>query len=235
MGIFDNAINVTINNQEVESITTNNNGLIYQKLPYKLTLTADKNSINVGETVTFTAFLTNRNQPVANEIIDLCGITLSTPISKSITANTPTHVGCKYSFPTIPTLNNDKKIYLNEEHTIEISNNNYGTNLSTTVDNDPRPFTNLYSLTMENGIMTIGYYGSYSSSATKHTENMNCQSTNTRIITSGINITINDYGLYGTTNANGIATITYTPTSTGTKTITAKALDLTDTIQIQVT
>lgn len=234
MGIFDNAINVTINNQEVESITTNNNGLIYQRLPgYKLTLTADKNNVNVGETVTFSALLTNRNEPIANEIIDLCGITLSTPISKTITANTPTHVGCKYSFPTIPTLSDGKKIYLNEEHTIEMSTNSKNeTNLLITVNNDLFAFGRVYSLTMENGIMTIGYY---SYSTTGYTANVNCQSTNTRIITSGINVAINDYGLYGTTNANGIATITYTPTSAGTKIITAKALDLTDTIQIQVT
>ena len=72
--LFDN---LTIGNKEVSSLMINNkelqsiriNGVtIYESL-YSLTLTVDKNIANTGQTVTYTATLTNNGNPVSGKTI----------------------------------------------------------------------------------------------------------------------------------------------------------------------
>lgn len=233
MGIFDNAISVTINNQEVDSITTNNNGVIYQKLAgYELTLTADKNSVNRNETVTLTALLTNNYAPVVNETIYFCGITSDTPTVKTLSANVETPVRCKYAFASIPSLNNGEYIYLDKEHRIKLAKDAYGgTGIFWTLSDYGQSngsCLGISSVIVENNIIKVTYSGLNTT--------IDASRCDMSAILSDISgVTINDYNLSATTNSNGEATVTYSPTSTGNKTITANVMELSETVQIQVT
>ena len=225
MGLFDNASSVTINGTEVQSITTNNNGLIFQKDQYAITLTANKNSVNVDEPITFSVRLTNNGTPVSDEIVDLCGIALDTPVSRSISANTTVHVGCKYSFAYVARggyginnyLNRERTHYFTYDAVDEFKIRGPGAN-----GND-----NSTNLVMNNGVL------SYRNAGQNYTTSLGNTDFNTLIAASAM--TINDYGIYDTTDENGEATMTYTPTSAGTQTVTARYRTTTNTIQIEVT
>lgn len=229
--MFTNAKTVMIGEKEVQSIVTSNGGVLYQKPSgYVLVLTCDKDTLNVNETVTFTALLTNNGVPVANELVNFCGIAANTPTSKSILADTETPVGCKYSFPTIPTLASGEVIYLDQDHKVYLYRYDDG-GTALTVKNisgtGGQGTASLSSLIVEYGIIKWSVPG-YSST-------IDCTNRDLSAILSDIPVTIDEYGLYGTTDSNGEFSVTYTPTSTGNKTITANVMGLSETVQIQVT
>ena len=217
MGIFDNAESVVINGHEVQSIIDSNGGVLYEKQSgdnYLLTLTSDKDILSYydNDSALLTATLTNNGIGVQSEIVRFDGFLLDTPITRSITQNTETHVGNKYILSNIP-ITNLNKIFLNKEHTVYVTKD--------AVDGVMIHWPNGGSgdessnISVENGIIT------YSRGGTTYTED--CSSYDMSVIYPQVNgLAIQDYGVFGTTDSNGQATATYNSHGVGDVTITVE-------------
>lgn len=90
--MFTNATCVMIGDKEVQSIVTSDGGILYEKSggggTYNLTLATDKSSLNVNETATLTATLTNNGVGVQGETIAFEDAN-ETPIIENLVVTTP--------------------------------------------------------------------------------------------------------------------------------------------------
>ena len=215
-----------IGEKEVKKLVRISDNVIIWEKPLVFTLTSNKNSLDISESAILTAKLTDAGVGVQGKTVRFCGIVADTATSRNITANTESVVGCKYSFPTIPTLAEGEKIYLDKDHKAYLYKQGNGTALTVKIGQGSTGTGALTSLSVENGIITYSTGGSPGT--------INCTDKDMSVIYSDINVTINDYGIFGTTDANGEVNVTYTPSSAGNFTITATCMDLSDSTTLEV-
>ncbi len=210
MSIFDNATQVMIGNKEVQSIITSNGGVLYEKQSgdnYLLTLTSDKDILSYydNDSALLTATLTNNGVGVQGEMVRFDGFLLDTPITRSITQNTETHVGNKYILSNIP-ITNLNKIFLNKEHTVYITKDAVDGVMIHWPNGGSGDETS--NISVENGIIT------YSRGGTTYTED--CSSYDMGVVYSQVSgFSINDYGVFAVTDSSGVATVSYESKGTG--------------------
>lgn len=214
MGFFDEVDSIVINNKEVQSIISSDGGVIYEKSNgYELTLTSDKSIIQTGESATLSATLTNNNVPMAGETIFFYDpnnppISYSTDGSHDFTVNVGDAFKLYYtsqstasnSYCAIRDITNSISIYVHKEGNISIIE----TNISRTTT-----FNSFSYLKLENGILSNGDGDTCDLSS--YTLDFDL----VRINNSGTVYVEDDLIGVGTTNQNGVATVTYTGKGVG--------------------
>ena len=227
--MFTNAKTVIIGNKEVQSIVTSNGGVLYEKSGnYALSLASDKNSLNNGETVILTATLTYDSIGVPNKEVIFYN-QAKPPINNSGSGASTQNktLGSSFKLKYVPygqgtsiyLISNDIELYYLANGEVRIAFN--GSTRWITLWNCKD------YLKLENGILSDSNGNNYDISS--YDNNLILK----YIYSQGI--VYPDIFEVDTTDANGEANCSYTPISTGNITIVAISMNLSDTVQIQVT
>lgn len=186
----------------IDDIDSSVNGLL---------LSADKSIAQSGDTINFTAVCIDNGNVVSGKSVNFYGLKSATSTSKSLTADTWTPVGCKFGVSVDSSV---AGILALTKDSTPVSIVAAEGGLIVNIPNKS-PYSNVSNIVFEDGILSFTYNGN---TVTEDLSSYDCTNVNASV--SGF--TISDYGVFDTTDANGVATATYQCTGAGLQSITAK-------------
>lgn len=177
-----------------------------------LLLRGDHSVAQSGTTVNLTAVYMENGVVVPWKLVNFYGLKAASGTSKNLTGNTYNAVGCKYIFTTNPS----GTVYLDREGNVRLYSSGQAAF---------SPIT----LYVDDESVAVGTYGSSSISVedgyiTFDNTVVDCREYDLSVIRPFSNYNggvISDFGVFDTTDDNGVATATYTCTGAGKQTVKA--------------